>query len=72
MQGLQAAQDEHERPAELGRLEISITPARRLTADMVRQYADAGVDRLIVYPLPLEDEAAIDDFLARQAAMVVV
>jgi hypothetical protein len=25
-----------------------------------------------VYPLPLDDEAATDDFLVRQAAMVVV
>jgi len=72
VQALRAAQGEHERSADLGPLEISITPGRRLTPDMVTQYADAGVDRLIVYPLPLEDEATIDDFLARQAAMVVV
>lgn len=70
VQALQAAQAEYDRPAELGPLEISITPGRRLTPDMVKQYADAGVDRLIVYPLPLEDEAAIDDFLARQAELV--
>ena len=36
-----------ERPAELGELEITITPPARLTADAVEQYAEAGVHRLV-------------------------
>lgn len=39
---------ELDRPAHLGELEISITPARRLTADDYAAYAEAGVDRIIV------------------------
>ncbi|GAA3385112.1 TIGR03619 family F420-dependent LLM class oxidoreductase [Cryptosporangium minutisporangium] len=43
--------DNLDRPAELGRLEISVTPAgRALDASLVAAYADAGVDRLIVSP----------------------
>ena len=71
VRGLAAASQRHDRPAGLGEVEISITPARRLTHDMVQQYADAGVDRLIVYPLPVEDESAIDLFLTGQADVVL-
>lgn len=39
-----------ERPAHLGRLEISITPARRLADGDVERYAELGVDRLILQP----------------------
>ncbi len=35
------------RPAALGRLEISVTPAGNLDLDLVKRYADLGVDRLI-------------------------
>jgi probable F420-dependent oxidoreductase len=68
--GLAAAAEQFARPAGLGPLEISITPARKLTRDMVIAYRDAGVHRLIVYPLPVEDEAAIDSFLVSQAEIV--
>ncbi len=70
VRALATASQHHDRPAGLGEVEISVTPARRLTSDMVRQYADAGVDRLIVYPLPVEDESAIDSFLTGQAEVV--
>ena len=36
-----------ERPAELGELEITITPPVRLTAEAVEDYAEAGVHRLV-------------------------
>ena len=36
-----------ERPAELGELEITITPPARLTQEAVEEYAEAGVDRLV-------------------------
>jgi probable F420-dependent oxidoreductase len=60
-----------DRPADLGELEISITPDRPLTADMVQAYADAGVHRLIVYPVTAKDEAAADRFLAEHAELVI-
>jgi probable F420-dependent oxidoreductase len=48
MAGLRAAESAVMRPAELGRLEISVTPAVPLEADAVARYADLGVDRLVV------------------------
>jgi probable F420-dependent oxidoreductase len=41
--------DEVERPADLGRLEITVTPVPGpIDADTVRRYEDLGVDRLVV------------------------
>jgi probable F420-dependent oxidoreductase len=45
--GLEAAAREVDRPAALGRLEISITPRLGFTLDDAREYAEMGVDRLI-------------------------
>ncbi|MEO5899087.1 MAG: TIGR03619 family F420-dependent LLM class oxidoreductase [Ilumatobacteraceae bacterium] len=70
VQALVEAQSTYDRPAELGELEISITPPRPLTAESLQAYADAGVHRLIVYPLPVEDEPAIDRYLEDHAALV--
>jgi probable F420-dependent oxidoreductase len=41
---------EFDRPDELGRLEISITPRSRLTPADLDAYAEIGVDRLILQP----------------------
>ena len=69
--GLQSAAGRYERPAGLGELEISVTPPGPLTPDLVRAYADAGVHRLIVFPTPVHDEAAVDRYLAEHAALVL-
>ena len=45
--GLRAAAKRVERPAELGTLELSVTPALLLDRDVVRRFEDLGVDRLI-------------------------
>jgi probable F420-dependent oxidoreductase len=58
--GLRAAQQEVERPADLGRLEISVTPSVPLDADTLRRFQDAGVDRLV--PLALAGSA--EDLIA--------
>ncbi len=68
---IRAAEAQLVRPSGLGPIEISITPARPLTVEMVAAYAEAGVDRLIVYPLPVEDPSSIDAFLVQQAAVVL-
>ena len=47
--GLREATSAPGRPPELGALEISVTPRERLAPDIVRRYADLGVDRLILY-----------------------
>ena len=69
--GLREAQARYDRPAELGNLEISITPAGPVTADTLRAYEDAGVDRLIVYAVGAKDEVAVERFLAAQAELVL-
>ena len=67
---LRDAANRYERPAELGELEISITPSRPVTAESLEAYAAAGVHRLIVYPLPVEDEQSIGAYLEAHAALV--
>ena len=48
IEGLRAAARALARPAHLGELEISVTPAGKLDADAVRRFAELGVHRLIV------------------------
>jgi len=50
-----SAQDlagECERPAGLGRLELTVTPAGPLDKAAVDRYAELGVDRLVLLPQP--------------------
>jgi probable F420-dependent oxidoreductase len=44
------AADEVDRPAHLGRLELSVTPAGPLTPAMVEAYAALGIDRIVTMP----------------------
>jgi probable F420-dependent oxidoreductase len=55
LQGLERAAREVTRPASLGSLEISVTPAVALDRDSARRFADLGVHRLI--PLSTERTA---------------
>ncbi len=48
LRGLEEAAKQVERPAELGRLEISITPPGPVDADTAKRFEDLGVDRLIL------------------------
>jgi alkanesulfonate monooxygenase SsuD/methylene tetrahydromethanopterin reductase-like flavin-dependent oxidoreductase (luciferase family) len=61
---------EVERPARLGHLEITamqLGPVDHATAD---RFAELGVDRLLVYPLPLEEPDEIARFLERHAGLM--
>ncbi|MGF1598803.1 MAG: LLM class F420-dependent oxidoreductase [Acidimicrobiales bacterium] len=58
---LHDAAERYERPAELGELEISITPARRPSPGDLEAYAEAGVHRLILQP---GHHRGLDDLLA--------
>ncbi|MEV7008589.1 LLM class F420-dependent oxidoreductase [Streptosporangium sp. NPDC051022] len=69
LEGLRRAAEEVERPARLGRLEIIVMQIPPVDADTARRYADLGVDRLIVYPLPIEDPAEVAAFLERHAEL---
>jgi probable F420-dependent oxidoreductase len=72
LQGLAQARTQVERPAELGELEISVTPPPGLSLDDARRYADLGVDRLVLL-VPARDadgvlaqvEAAASGLLGR-------
>jgi probable F420-dependent oxidoreductase len=55
IQNLQATAGEYRRPTELGHLEITVTPAGALNRDIVTQYAELGVDRLVLLPQPDAD-----------------
>jgi probable F420-dependent oxidoreductase len=48
-----------ERPAELGEIEISVTPPNRLTQEVVDRYEEIGVHRLI----PLSNATTLDEVL---------
>jgi probable F420-dependent oxidoreductase len=64
----------HPRPAELGRLEISVTPASIEVPDakLVDAYAAAGVDRLILRPKPDMDAAALERFATDAARSLAI
>jgi len=69
--GLREAAEQVPRPDRLGRLEINwmqLDPVR-VSAAEASQYASLGVDRLVVYPLPLEDPAEVAAFLTRHAEL---
>jgi probable F420-dependent oxidoreductase len=63
--GLREAAKSVSRPAHLGPLEISVTPARGVTvdADTARAYAALGVHRLILMPPPKLDAAGLEGFV---------
>jgi len=67
--GLKQAAAEVDRPARLGPLQFTfahLDPAT-LEAETVRQYDALGLDRLLLYPVPLENPADILAFLAAHA-----
>ena len=62
LDGLKEAEDRYGRPAELGELEISITPPARLDDALVARYAKLGVHRLIP-SMPARDPAKLEEFV---------
>jgi hypothetical protein len=69
--GLADAATRVERPASLGRLEITVTPRGRLTADKAAAFADLGVDRLVPTTPPSAEGArgAIEGAVEAVAAL---
>ncbi|HLZ55929.1 MAG TPA: LLM class F420-dependent oxidoreductase [Ktedonosporobacter sp.] len=62
LDGLADALKRYNRPQELGKLEISVTPPPgSVTLERARRYADLGVDRLIVWP---KDGTSVADLRA--------
>lgn len=58
LEGLREAAKRVERPAELGELEITVTPRGRVTAERAAAFAELGVHRLVPIPPPTPDGAA--------------
>jgi hypothetical protein len=71
--GLREAAKKHPRAAELGRLEISVTPATPEIPDraMVEAYAAIGVDRVIIRPKPDMDGPALERFAAEAGRALI-
>ena len=68
--GLRQAADDVERPEGLGPLEISVTPRRPVDRDVVARFAEAGVDRLVLYPLPLDQLDDVERYITEHAALI--
>ncbi len=68
IEGLRAAQRECVRPAGLGDLEISVSPALKLEADTVKRLVDLGVHRIIVTGRARTEADALE--LVRKSAAV--
>jgi probable F420-dependent oxidoreductase len=58
--GLKEAAAQVNRPAELGQLEISITPGPALDLDLTKRYADLGVHRLIPFRRAKTEQDLLD------------
>jgi probable F420-dependent oxidoreductase len=69
--GLRRAAGEVERPERLGRLEIGYLPVDPVAVEpsSAQRYAELGVDRLVLYPLPIEDPSDVARFLERHAGL---
>jgi probable F420-dependent oxidoreductase len=52
LEGLRRAAEVHERQAELGRLELTVTPRGVFDRDAIERYSELGIDRLVLLPQP--------------------
>jgi len=65
LDGLHRAAARHERPPELGELEISVSPRRTPDAGAVERFRELGVHRLVVVPRTTLDEDGLAAYVAR-------
>ena len=68
--GLKEAADAVERPAELGPLEITVTPRGRLDAAGIEAFAAAGVDRLVMNTAGAADPDTVAERMQAAAALL--
>jgi len=64
VEGLRHAGQRHRRPAELGDLEISVTPRVRIDVEKAKRYAELGVHRLVLLPPRNTDLAGLKQFVS--------
>jgi hypothetical protein len=67
LRGLAQATVSVERPAALGRLEISFMPLGQVTAADARDYASLGADRLVIFGFPAATAAEAGRLLEQHA-----
>jgi probable F420-dependent oxidoreductase len=68
VEALRQAEQRYHRPADLGKLEISITPpGYDIDLATAQRYAAVGVDRLVLRPQPTLDSAGLEQFVAETA-----
>ncbi len=70
VEGLRRAADAVERPAELGDLELSVTPRRRLDPDALEAFTGAGIDRLVLGTASDRSPADVEQRLRAAADLV--
>jgi probable F420-dependent oxidoreductase len=62
---------EVDRPARLGRLEITYMPmGAPITADDARRYAELGVDRLLIFTMPAQGAAGVTELLEKHVPLI--
>jgi probable F420-dependent oxidoreductase len=69
--GLREAADRYPRPAELGNLEVSVTPRGRIDPATAERYAALGVDRLILLPRGGPDADAVEQFVVESGKALI-
>ena len=70
MAGLKEAADAVERPAELGSLEITVTPRGRLDAAGIEAFAGAGVHRLVMNTAGAADPDTVAERMQAAATLL--
>ncbi|HZB94581.1 MAG TPA: LLM class flavin-dependent oxidoreductase, partial [Herpetosiphonaceae bacterium] len=60
---LHAAEERYGRVAELGALEVNVTPLQPVDRELAARYAAAGVHRLILRPPSAADAQGIEQFV---------
>lgn len=70
VEGLRQAADQVDRPAELGDLDLSVTPRRRLDAEALDAFTAAGIDRLVLGTASDRSPADVEQRLRAAAALV--
>jgi probable F420-dependent oxidoreductase len=72
LDGLARAATEAERPTRLGDLEITFMPVDpvKITEAHAKEYRDMGTNRVLIYPLPLENVDDIANHLEQQSEVL--
>ena len=71
LEGLREAAQRYQRPAELGHLEISVTPRGPVNRERAEQFAALGVHRLILQFPPNATASELEAFVQRAGETLI-